>query len=411
MTEREVDPDSNQPRKRIAVAVSSTETHLRHEGNDFGYNLEAARPYSNQARVAVSPLSSMSQYATDTPGGDPMSPYRQGQYQYGSKGYFSPMSGWAGAYQDDGVDYAINYSQPMLGQDPTHMVQGYGRYGSGKSVYVDSDAALYAYGNLVHRPAVTSESPTGFSLSGMAASLPNTSDRVGPSERLLPQVNRTLTSSSSYRTEDLPGYTSAKTSPTTSMPEVGFGGMNPTFDSPYSTPGTLPSSLPHRSSSQHDASSFHSSGTSGSDSIYSSTATTTDPSLRPGAAADDSSGLSYIYSDKLDGSRRDSQSSGGGASSGSVLPNGHVYVPDSHAHAHAPPPPPPPGGSSQTSYVGSQGSGGGGNGAVGGAGVDGATAAATTSAGVGGGRGSRGGGSSHMHAAEGHRRSAGNLRG
>lgn len=339
-----------------------------------------------------------------------MSSYRQTQYPYGSKGYFSPMSAWAGAYQDDGVDYAINYSQPMLGQDPTHMVQGYSRYGSGKSVYVDTDTALYGYGNLVHRPAVTSESPTGFSLSGMAASLPNATDRVGTSDRLLPQVNRTLTGSSSYRTDDLPGFSSAKTSPTTSMPEVGFGGINPPFDSPYSAPSTLPSSLPHRSSSQHQhqhqhdgPSSYHhhGGGTSGSEPLYSSSsssAAATDSSLR--SAADDSgSGLSYIYSDKLDGSRRDSQSSGG-AGSGSVLPNGHIYVPDSHAHA---PPPPPPSSSSSQSYVGSQGSST--SSAVVGV-VDGATATATS-----GGRGSHGSGSSHMHATEGHRRSAGNLRG
>ncbi|KAI1778505.1 hypothetical protein F4818DRAFT_303317 [Hypoxylon cercidicola] len=420
MTEREVDSESSQPRKRIAVAcgrcrkrkircsgdpgnglpcsncknagyepclflrVSSTETHLRNEGNEFSYNLDAARPYSNQTRVAVSPVSSMSQYAADTSGGDVMTSYRQNQYPYGGKGYYSAMSGWTGGYQDDGVDYSINYSHPMLGQDPAHMVQGYGRYGSGKSVYVDPETALYAYGNLVHRPAVTSESPTGFSLSGMAASLPNATDRVDPSDRLLPQVNRTLTGSSSYRTDGLPAYSSSKTSPTTSMPEVGYGGMNSGIDSPYSAPNALPSSVPYRSSNQHDGPSYQSNTTSPSDPLY----PPADPSLRSGD--DSSSGLSYIYSDKLDGSRRDSQSSGG-ASSGSVLPNGHVYVPDSHGHA------PPPSNSSSQSYGSSSGSSSSAAAAVA---VEGAAAST-------GGRGSRG--SSHMH--DGHRRSAGNLRG
>lgn len=314
-----------------------------------------------------------------------MPSYRQGQYPYGSKGFLSTMPGFP--YQDDGVDYGINYSQPMLGNDPAYMIGPYARYSS-KSMSVSPEAAYYAYGNLVHRPAVTSESPTGFSLSGMAASLPNETDRGDPSERLLPQINRTLTgSSSSYRPDGLPSsYSSTKTSPTTSMPEVGYPGLSSGFDSPYAPPNTLSSSVPHRSSSQHEGSSFQSNATSASDPMYSST----DPSLRSGAD-DSSSGLSYIYSDKLDGSRRNSQSSGG-ASSGSVLPNGHIYVPDSHTHA------PPP--SSSQSYGSSQGS----VGSSAAAGVDGATTSS---------RGSRSSGSSHMHGTSDgqHRRSAGNLRG
>ncbi|KAI1767143.1 hypothetical protein GGR53DRAFT_527346 [Hypoxylon sp. FL1150] len=378
MTERELDLDS-QPRKRIAVAVSSTETNFRngHEGSDFAYNLDAARPYSNQARVTVSPLSSISQYATDT--GDVISPYRQNQYSYGGKGFLSPVPGFA--YQDDGVDYGINYSQPMLGHDQTYMLGSYARY-SAKAMSVSPEAAYYAYGDLVRRPAVTSESPTGFSLSGMAASLPSDTDRVDTAERLLPQVNRTLTGgSSSYRADGLPSYSSAKTSPTTSMPEVGYPGMSSSYDSPYSAPITLPSSIPHRSSSQHDGSSFQSSSSSGSDPLYSST----DSSLR--SADDSNSGLSYIYSDKLEGARREPQSNGG-TNSESVLPNGHIYVPDSHTHG------PPP--SSSQSYGSSQGS------VSSAVGVDGS---ATSS------RGSRSSGSSHMHSTDGHRRSAGNLRG
>ncbi|KAI0002703.1 hypothetical protein F4779DRAFT_127976 [Xylariaceae sp. FL0662B] len=415
MAEREADSESSQPRKRIAVAcgrcrkrkircsgdpgnglpcsncknagyepclflrVSSTETQLRNDGSDFGYNLEAARSYSNQTRMAVPQLNSMSQYPTDMTGGDVMTSYRQNQYPYGSKSCYSTMPGWSGTYPDDGVDYSLNYAYPMLNQDPAHMVQNYGRYGSGKSVYVEPEAS-YSYGNLVHRPAVNSDSPTGFTMSGMAASLPNAPDRVVPSDRLLPQVNRTLTGSSSYRADALPGhYSSSKTSPTSTMSEVGYSGLNSSFEPPYSTSSTLPSSISHRSASHHDNTTYQSGAGSTSEAIYASG----EQSLR--SAEDSNSNLSYIYSDsKSFSSRRDSQSSGG-ASTGSVLPNGHVYVPESH-HAHAP----------SQSYVVSGAS------ASHGSGVDGATASAS--------RGSGSSGSSHVRA-DGHRRSAGNLRG
>ncbi|KAI1140043.1 hypothetical protein F5Y05DRAFT_423998 [Hypoxylon sp. FL0543] len=374
MTEREVDSESSQPRKRIAVAVSSTETHLRNDGNSFDYNIEAARPFSNQTRVPVSHLNSISQYPTDIAGGDVLTSYRQNHYSpYGSKSYYSTISGWTGAYQDDGVEYNLNYQYPMLPQEPAHMVQSYTRYGTGKSVYVEPETPAYSYGNLVHRPAVTSESPTGFSLAGMAASLPSATERVVPSDRLLPQVNRTLTGTSSYR-DGLPTYANSKVSPASSLSEVGYGGLNSSFDPPYSTASSLTSSGPHRPANQHDVATYQSSTTPTADSLYA----TSDHTLR--SPEDANSGLSYIYSDKLDSSRRDSQSSGG-ASSGSVLPNGHIYVPDSH-HSHQ---------SSPQSYVAPQGST-----------FHGAT---TTS-----GRGSGPNGSSHMHT-DGHRRSAGNLRG
>ncbi|KAL7622692.1 hypothetical protein AAE478_006370 [Parahypoxylon ruwenzoriense] len=374
MTDREGDIES-QPRKRIAVAVSSTETHLRNDGSEFGYNLDAARTYSNQARMATSQLNSLSQYPSDISGSDVLSSYRQNQYPYGSKSYYSPMSGWAGTYQDDAVDYGLNYPYPVLGQDTAHMVQGYGRYGSGKSLYVDPETPPYSYNNLVHRSTVNSDSTAGFSLSGMAASLPNAPERVGSSDRLLPQVNRTLTGSSSYRTDGLPSqYSNQKTSPATTISEVGYSSLNSNFESPYPTPSTLPSSASHRSSNQHDGASYHASATSASEALY----TSGGQSLR--STEDANSGLSYKYSDSgLADSRRDSQSSGG-ASSGSVLPNGHVYVPDSH-HTYA----------SSQNYSASQG------------GVDGGATSSSS-------QGTRSSGSSHMHR-DGRRRSAGNLRG
>ncbi|KAI1207156.1 uncharacterized protein F4807DRAFT_462887 [Annulohypoxylon truncatum] len=368
MTDRDIDSESSQPRKRIAVAVSSLETPFKNDGNDFGYNLEAARPYSNQSRVSVSQLSPISQYPADISGGDVITSYRQNQYQYGGKGYYS-MSGWTNGYGDE-VDYGLNYPYPILGQDAAHMVQSYGRYGSGKPVYVDPEAPSYSYGSLVHRPAVSSESPTGFSLSGMAASLPSATDRVVPSDRLLPQVNRTLTGSSTYRAEGLPSYNNSKTSPTSTIPDVGYGGLSSSYDQSYSAaPSSLPPSIPHRLSGQNDGAAYQSSATAAAEGIYAS-------SDHPLRSTEDTNSVSYIYSDKTDSSRRDSQSSGGG-SSGSVLPNGHIYVPDSHV-------------SSSQSYSSQSST------------LDGATTST--------GRGSGSSVSSHMHT-DTHRRSAGNLRG
>ncbi|KAI2775978.1 hypothetical protein F4815DRAFT_496350 [Daldinia loculata] len=408
MTDREIDSESSQPRKRIAVAcgrcrkrkircsgdpgnglpcsncknaghepclflrVSSTETHLRHDSNDFGYNLDAARPYSNQSRVTVSHLNSVPQYPATISGEDVIASYRHSQYPYASKYHYSTVPGWTSTYSDEGVEYSgLNYPYQIISQEPAHMVQGYGRYGSAKSVYVDPESPPYSFGSLAHRPVASSESPTGFSLSGMAASLPNAPDRVVPSDRLLPQVNRTLTSSSSYRADGITSYSGSKTSPSSSLSEVSYGNLNPSFESQYSAPNTLPT---QRSGSQSDTNPYQPSATPASDALY----TSSDQSLR--STDDTNTSFSYIYSDKLESSRRNSQSSCG-ASGGSVLPNGHVYVPDSH-HTHAP---------SSQGYVSSQDSA-----------VDGATTSSS--------RGGSSNGPSHMHM-DGHRRSAGNLRG
>ncbi|KAI1842083.1 hypothetical protein JX266_011734 [Neoarthrinium moseri] len=344
MTEREPD-DSTQPRKRIAVAcgrcrkrkircsgenenggqcsncknaghepclflrVSSTETPMR-DGGDFGYNVEAARAY--HARGAVSPHNTVSQYA-DMSTGDMMA-YRGGTYpSYSSKGYYSTVSGWGGAYPEDGADYSLNYSSyPHLNQDPVHLVHGY-RYGSSSKapVYVDTEASTYSYGNLVHRPAANSDLPN-FSLSGMAASLPTPSDR-------LPSASRTLPSSSSYRADGLSGSYSGSKASTSQSSDVGYG----SFDS-YGATATLPSNLSTRSS-QSEAGGYDSASGAADDGLYGSE----HPSYRSVHATN-----SYIYSDRLDSSRRDSQSSGG-ASTGSILSNGQVYLPESQPHAVA----------------------------------------------------------------------------
>ncbi|RYP79544.1 hypothetical protein DL769_002908 [Monosporascus sp. CRB-8-3] len=372
MPERDQDSESSQPRKRIAVAVSSTETPLKEQ--EFGYNIDASRTF--QARATVSPLNT--HYPGEMPAGDVMA-YRQGSYPYASKSYYSGVSGWTSTYPEDGVEY-VNYPPyQMMGQDTVHMMQSYGRYGPSKSVYVDPETSAYSYGNLVHRPAVSSDSPN-FSLSGMADSLPNPSSaRVVPSDRLLPQVTRAMTNSS-YRTDDLPAqYPSKTTASHASSPSTvsdAYDALNASFDSPvsYTATGTMPSSISHRAASQSDSTSYQPNASSAADTIYS----TSDQSLRP--TDETGAGLSYIYSDR-DSGRRDPQSSGGA----STLSNGHVYVPESHHHTHA----------SAQGYVVSGASVS--QGAV----VEGATTAVTRSGHS---------GITRLHS-ESHRRSAGSLRG
>ncbi|KAI3333209.1 hypothetical protein F4824DRAFT_491013 [Ustulina deusta] len=403
MTDRE---ESDQPRKRIAVAtdlrttpsvedaasgrfvVSSTERHFK--DSDYTYNLEAARPYAHQSPGTVSPLSSLPQYAHDITTGDALTSYRQSPYPYSntssSKSYYPTIPGWTSTYADDGtgsVDYSLNYSSyQIINQEPQSLVPGYSQYSTRKSVYVDPETSSYSYGNLVHRPAVSSDSQ-GFSLSSMAASLPSASDRLHSS------VNRTLTSSSSYRADGLPAqYSNAKASSASTIPDAAYSNLQPPFESPYSTTGTLASTMAHRPSSHADTTAYPPGATTATDQLYT-----------PGdqRSSEDASGaLGYIYADnnKLGGSRRDSQSSGG-VSAGSLLSNGHVYVPDSHS-AH--PTPHPYVVSSAPSSSQSRGI------------VDGATASGGTGVGGGGrGRGSSSG-SSHRPS-DSQRRSAGSLRG
>ncbi|KAI1121158.1 hypothetical protein F5Y10DRAFT_288885 [Nemania abortiva] len=370
MADRE---DTDQPRKRIAVAtnsattrsagdavngrfdaaaiqemedhvliVSSQETPLK-DTTDFTYNLDAARTYAHHNRGPVSPLSPLPQYAHELAAGDGLATYRQSSYPYSSKGYYPNMSGWTSAYQDDGsVDYNLNYAPyQIINQEPS-LVSGYSPYTTTrKSVYVDPEASPYSYGNLAHRPATSNDSQ-GFSLSSMAASLPS------PSDRLHSNVNRTLTSSSSFRNDGMPGsYATSKASSAGAMPDVAYSSLQPGFESAYSTSSTLASAIAHRATAHADAT-YPTAATAATDQLYAAA----DQALRPTEDAG-AAGLSYVYSDsnKLGGgggasggSRRDSQhssSAGGGSGggpgvSGSLLSNGHVYVPESHSAHHHP---------------------------------------------------------------------------
>ncbi|KAH8157365.1 hypothetical protein CIB48_g10884 [Xylaria polymorpha] len=388
MSDRE---DSDQPRKRIAVAVRLTrelttrsagdaasarsgaaairetaghvpiartratnrvcsygsppKKHPLNDTSEYTYNMDASRAYANPRGTAVSPMSPLQQYAHEITG-DGLTAYRQSPYPYAtSKGYYPNMSGWAGAYQDDGgVDYGLSYSSyPIINQEPAAppLVSGYATtpYNTRKSVYVDPAETTppYSYGSLVHRPAAAaaaaaaaaSNDAQGFSLSSMAASLPSASDRLHSS------VNRTLTSSSSsnYRTDGLPGYQNGKTA----SADVAYSALQPSFEQPYSTTTALASAIAHRATAHADAA------------YPPATAAATDHHHHHhhqqqqlyGSAGDRAEDpLSYVYSDS-NTRRRDSHSTGGG----SLLSNGHVYVPESHhAGAYVVPPsahPPP----------------------------------------------------------------------
>ncbi|KAI1294358.1 hypothetical protein F5Y03DRAFT_410880 [Xylaria venustula] len=393
--------DTDQPRKRIAVAtdprkipsagdavsarfgvaaiqetedrvptartrVSSTERHFK--DTDYTYNLEAARAYAHQSQGAVSPLTSLPQYAHDIATGEGLAAYRQSPYPYssnsGSKGYYPAIPGWTNTYADDGtsnVDYGLNYSSyQIINQDPPSLMPaGYSQYSTRKPVYVDPEASSYSYGSLVHRPAVSDSQ--AFSVSSMAASLPSPSDKLH---------SRAPASSSSYRTEGLPAQYAAntKTSSAATIPEVAYSNLQPTYEAPYSTTGT----------------------TTTTDHLYTSTA---DPNLRN--PEDASRNLGYIYggenNNKLGGgSRRDSHSSASQMSSaGSLLSNGHVYVPESHS-AHPTPHP----------YVVSSP-----------ASSRGVVAEGRIGGGSGSGSGSGSSAASSHRAADGQRRSAGSIRG
>lgn len=253
------------------------------------------------------------------------------------------MSGWPSGYQDDGsgggggVDYSnLNYSYQIINQEPS-LVSGYGPYGSSsssarKSVYVDPETSAYSYGNLTHRPHAGSGNSNdggggqGFSLSGMAASLPSQSDKLHSS------VNRTLTSGSSAVSSSSSGYRS------------GDGTSVGSFESPYATSTTLASAIAHRATAHADATypttATGAVATAAVDQLYAG-----DQTIR----SSEETGLSYVYGDSKigggggggsgggvgggGGSRRDSRhaSSSGGGISGSLLSNGHVYVPESHS--------------------------------------------------------------------------------
>lgn len=369
--------------------------------------------------------------------GDGLAAYRQSPYAYGgggggSKGgYYPNMSGWTSAYQDEGgVDYGLNYSSyQILNPEPSALVSGYSPYGGGgggrKSVYVDPEAgASYTYGSLTHRPAVPASGDgggQGFSLSSMAASLPI----PNPSDRLHSSVNRTLTSSSSYRSDGItptPYASSGKTAPAAIPDVTSYGNLQPAFESAYSTANTLASAIAHRATAHADA-------TYPTSASAATTATAADQ-LYGGAAVDqpirstEDAGVSYIYGDsKLcggggggggsgsggsgsgSGSRRNSPS---GAGVGSLLSNGHAYVPESHSAHHA----------AAHAYVvpgvaassGSQGRGTPAD-ASSGAAARGSGSGSSGNGGISGGSVGGGGGSSHRLSDSHNRRSAGSLRG
>ncbi|KAH6656133.1 hypothetical protein BKA67DRAFT_256064 [Truncatella angustata] len=220
------------------------------------------------------------------------------------------------------------------------MVPSY-RYGSAgrTSVYVDPEASNYSYGNLVHRPAVSHDLPT-LSLSGQ--------------------------------------YPSSSKSSACHSSDVGYTGLNSTFDTYGSA--TLPSNVSARSA-HPDAGTYQSTaGAAGA--AGDGVDNTEHPSYRSAHESD-----SYIYSDRLD-NRRDLRTSGS-TGAGSVLSNGQIYIPETQSHASA------HGYSISATNTAAAGA------TVQPGGIEGATTAV----------GAGGGCVTSQVQAAGHRRSAGNLRG
>ncbi|TRX93475.1 hypothetical protein FHL15_005750 [Xylaria flabelliformis] len=336
--------ESNEPRKRIPVAVSSQETPFK--DTEYTYNVDAARAYGNPRGAAVSPISPVPQYAHEvTSGGDSLAAYRQSPYPYTTnKDYYQNVSGWAGTYQDDGsIDYGLSYSSyPIVNQEPTSpVVSGYPAatsYNERKPVFIqpaETTSSSYSYGSLTHRPAAVTGSNNdaqGFSLSSMAASLPRR-----PS-RLYSSINRTLTSpsTSNYRTDGLPTtYQNIKT-------DVAYSTLQPSYEPPYSTttattattttPAFASDITTHRAATiTHAMSSTYPSASTAAahhqQQLYTSAS---DPSIR---SEDPNVGLSYVYSnaDHNPHHHRNKHSSG------SLLSNGHVYVPDPNHTTYAVP--------------------------------------------------------------------------
>ncbi|KAI1359209.1 hypothetical protein F5Y08DRAFT_349863 [Xylaria arbuscula] len=435
MADRE---ESDQPRKRIAVAVnvasekldvavSSHERHLKDGG--FPYSLEAAR-LGHQGGGPMSPLASMPPYAYDVGAADGLTSYRPSTYSYNDTGstkhYYSTTQPWSSTYADDStsnVDYYYSPT-PLVSQESSSssFVPGYSQpYNTRRSVYADPEASAYSPYSLAHRPAVSGGSQ-GFALSTMssiAASLP------GP-DRIQSHAGRTLTSSSGYRTDAMPtqyATTAIKTSPS----EISYSNstLHPAFESAYSTTGALASPIAHRASSTHAEYGAPSGAATTDHQLY----TSGEQGVRPSEDAT-SAGLGYIYGDTASntntnannnnnskiassGSRRDSHNSYNSSSgvSGGSLANGQVYVPESHSAHPTPHPYVLSNSTSSTSH--SQGRA---------AAVDSATASGGAAAVAAGGRGSGGsssgssGSSSHHHnhhhrSSESQRRTAGTHRG
>lgn len=112
-------PCKSSPRPRSPVSsssfpdtaqVSSEETRLRNESNEFTYDLGSARAYST--RGTAPPLGAVgAQYSPEgvqAVAPSDMLPYRNGgsAYNYAAKGYYGPVT-WSPHGYEDGVDYGL----------------------------------------------------------------------------------------------------------------------------------------------------------------------------------------------------------------------------------------------------------------------------------------------------------------
>ncbi|SPO06677.1 uncharacterized protein DNG_09369 [Cephalotrichum gorgonifer] len=353
MAEREPEGESNPPRKRIAVAVSSTETPLRNDSGEFTYDLQSARTY--QARGAMASMGPVpNQFPAEgipaMASGEMLGPYRHGAgsaypYAAAAKGYYGPaVSAWPHGYAEDGVDYGLQLGTTTKYEGGTSpatylsMEHSYGFAGSATTGLVHRAAPAPA-------PLITAAAEIpNFSLSTVAASLPTQlHGGLSSKDRLLPgPSSRTLPSSAPYR-GDYQTMTklSSRTHGSPSVSAIADVAAYGSFDGAYSAQqqavalpshgSTTSSSSP--SSSRGGADAYSPTGRPGSDmystasgrasDVYSSASdsifSAAETSLRNQSSESE---LGYQYSN----SRRDMGDDGGGGGASGQLANGHVYT-------------------------------------------------------------------------------------
>ncbi|KAK1756685.1 hypothetical protein QBC47DRAFT_359191 [Echria macrotheca] len=371
MAEQQMDMDSPQQRKRIAVAcgrcrkrkircsgdmgggqpcqncknagheqclflrVASREAPFLNEPSEFTYSVPDARGLASRAPV-VSTLPYTQELPSLPPSDVLTSPYRtSAAYPYvpaPSKQYYPAVSSYSPQYSDE-FDYNLGVSQSVLSSDVSMMPSQWGSrtktsYGGAAMYNMDSSYYGGAAG-LVHRPAppVASE-PSSLSLSGFGADLP-------PTSRLLPDPAG-RTSSLPYPGGVVKTPASGQTHSQATLADVAAAA---TYVSSFDTSGmsyTSPAaSLSGAGQQQHHRASPDAYGPSSSgDSLFGEQ----ERSLQ-------SQGSAYDMTTYTSDPRRDSLSGHGGNGSGgggggSTLSNGQTYVPSEPMHTPHPHPHP-----------------------------------------------------------------------
>ncbi|KAM5350346.1 hypothetical protein ACJ41O_006851 [Fusarium nematophilum] len=347
MAERDAIDDVTPQRKRIAVAVASTETHMKQES--FSYNLESSRQYQARGTSVVPPLpSTTASYPDGLPAyaNEPIVYRPAPTFAYSTKPYYPAMPAWGHGYaEDQGINYAMYPPSYHAMHDSDYGISyriGSGTVSKSGGVCVDTEPN-YAYSSgtnataaLVHRSAPVSGDSTSLTFQSMAAGV-NMGDRVLPMPLGRPVPGQTAAASSpSYRNDSgssiysggAGGSSSSRssqasnstmgTSPATASPDSEAPSGYTSYE-PSSVPPGLPSSMTPSSSTALSSSmtptvpsypppmastlASHLSRTSSSNDLYapagSSDATLFSPAdpMRAAAGAGSGPDMTYRYTD------------------------------------------------------------------------------------------------------------------